>query len=152
MEKNLIKKLMEVGAYDESGKELFDKLNKMGFYYKADMDYFTNECYNIRFENESSTIYINYVNGIEIVTNSDCFIEDMEDVLEDDDDIIMLKQNKAKIKSINPTTFEVKVFGAVLECTSEYKWNAYRLISGKEFIKDLKVFDKDNVDIRRDFK
>ena len=152
MEKNLVKKLMEVGAYDESGKELFDKLNKMGFYYKEDMDYFTNECYNIRFEDESSTIYINYVNGIEIVTNSDCFIEDMEDVLEDDDDIIMLKQNKAKIKSLNPTTFEVKVFGAVLECTSEYKWNAYKLISGEEFVKDLKVFDKDNVDIRRDFR
>ena len=152
MEKNLIKKLMEVGAYDESEKELFDKLNKMGFYYKEDMDYFTNECYNIRFENESSTIYINYVNGIEIVTNSDCFIEDMEDVLEDDDDILMLKQNKAEIRSLSPTTFEVKVFGEVLECVSEYKWNAYRLISGKEFVKDLKVFDKDNVNIRSDFR
>ena len=152
MEKNLIKKLMEVGAYDESEKELFDELNKMGFYYKEDKDYFTNEFYNIRFEDESSTIYINYINGIEITTDSDYFIEDMKDVLEDDDDIIMLKQNKAKIKSLNPITFEIKVFGTVLECTSEYNWNAYRLISGEEFIKDLKVFDKNNVDIRRDFK
>ena len=152
MEKNLVKKLMEVGAYDESEKELFNELNKMGFYFKEDMNYFTNEYYNIRFDNESSTIYINYVNGIEITTDSDYFIEDMKDVLEDDDDIIMLKQNKAKIKSLNPTTFEIKVFGAVLECTSEYNWNAYRLISGEELVKDLKVFDKDNVDIRRDFK
>ena len=152
MEKNLVKKLMEVGAYDESEKELFDELNKMGFYFKEDMNYFTNEYYNIRFDDESSTIYINYVNGIEITTDSDYFIEDMKDVLEDDDDIIMLKQNKAKIKSLNPTTFEIKVFGVVLECTSEYNWNTYRLISEKEFIKDLKVFDKDNVDIRRDFK
>ena len=152
MEKNLIKKLMEVGAYDENEKELFNELNKMGFYFKEDMNYFTNEYYNIRFDDESSTIYINYVNGIEITTDSDYFIEDMKDVLEDDDDIIMLKQNKAKIKSLNPTTFEIKVFGTVLECTSEYNWNAYRLISGEEFIKDLKVFDKNNVDIRRDFK
>ena len=152
MEKNLVKKLMEVGAYDESEKELFDELNKMGFYFKEDMNYFTNEYYNIRFDDESSTIYINYVNGIEITTDSDYFIEDMKDVLEDDDDIIMLKQNKAKIKSLNPTTFEVKVFGVVLECTSEYNWNAYRLISGEEFIKNVKVFNKDNVDIRRDFR
>ena len=152
MEKNLVKKLMEVGAYDENEKELFNELNKMGFYFKEDMNYFTNEYYNIRFDDESSTIYINYVNGIEITTDSDYFIEDMKDVLEDDDDIIMLKQNKAKIKSLNPTTFEIKVFGTVLECTSEYNWNAYRLISGEEFIKDLKVFDKNNVDIRRDFK
>ena len=152
MEKNLVKKLMEVGAYDENEKELFNELNKMGFYFKEDMNYFTNEYYNIRFDDESSTIYINYVNGIEITTDSDYFIEDMKDVLEDDDDIIMLKQNKAKIKSLNPTTFKIKVFGTVLECTSEYNWNAYRLISGEEFIKDLKVFDKNNVDIRRDFK
>ena len=152
MEKNLVKKLMEVGAYDESEKELFNELNKMGFYFKEDMNYFTNEYYNIRFDNESSTIYINYVNGIEITTDSDYFIEDMKDVLEDDDDIIMLKQNKAKIKSLNPTTFEIKVFGVTLECTSEYEWNNYKLISGEEFVKDLKVFDKDNVDIRRDFK
>ena len=150
MEKNLIKKLIEVGAYDESEKELFDELDKMGFYYKEDKDYFTNECYNIRFENE--VIYINYVNGIEIMTFSNCFVEDMKDVLEDDDDIIMLKQNKAEIKSLDPTRFEIKVFGTTLECESEYKWNAYRLISGKEFVKDLKVFDKDNVDIRRDFR
>ena len=152
MEKNLVKKLMEVGAYDESEKELFNELNKMGFYFKEDMNYFTNEYYNIRFDDESSTIYINYVNGIEITTDSDYFIEDMKDVLEDDDDIIMLKQNKAKIKSLNPTTFEIKVFGVVLECTSEYNWNTYRLISGEEFIKNVKVFDKNNVDIRRDFK
>ena len=150
MEKNLVKRLIEVGAYDESEKELFDKLDKMGFYYKEDKDYYTNECYNIRFEND--VIYINYVNGIEIMTSSNCFVEDMEDVLEDDDDIIMLKQNKAKIKSLDPTTFEIKVFGAILKCESEYKWNAYRLVSGEEFIKDLKVFDKDNVDIRRDFR
>ena len=150
MEKNLVKRLIEVGAYDESEKELFDKLDKMGFYYKEDKDYYTNECYNIRFENE--VIYINYVNGIEIMTSSDCFIEDIKDVLEDDDDIVMLKQNKAKIKSLDPTKFEIKVFGVVLECESEYKWNAYKLISGKEFVKDLKVFDKDNVDIRRDFR
>ena len=96
MEKNLIKKLIEVGAYDESEKELFDELDKMGFYYKEDKDYFTNECYNIRFENE--VIYINYINGIEIITSSNDFVEDMEDVLEDDDDIIMLKQNNAKLK------------------------------------------------------
>ena len=152
MEKNLIKKLMKVGAYDESEKELFDELNKMGFYYKEDKGYFTNECYNIRFEDENSTIYINYINGIEITTDSNYFIEDMKDVLEDDDDVIMLKQNKAKIKSLNPNTFEIKVFGAVLECISEYNWNTYKLISGEEFIKDLKVFDKNNVDIRRDFK
>ena len=152
MEKNLVKRLIEVGAYDESEKELFDKLDKMGFYYKEDKDYYTNECYNIRFEDESSIIYINYVNGIEIMTSSNCFVEDMEDVLEDDDDIIMLKQNKAKIKSLDPTTFEIKVFGATLKCKSEYKWNAYKLISGKEFVKDLKVFDKDNIDIRRDFR
>ena len=150
MEKNLVKRLIEVGAYDESEKELFDELDKMGFYYKEDKDYFTNECYNIRFENE--VIYINYVNGIEIMTFSNCFVEDMKDVLEDDDDIIMLKQNKAEIKSLDPTRFEIKVFGTTLECESEYKWNAYRLISGKEFVKDLKVFDKDNVDIRRDFR
>ena len=150
MEKNLVKRLIEVGAYKESEKELFDELDKMGFYYKEDKDYFTNECYNIRFENE--VIYINYVNGIEIMTFSNCFVEDMKDVLEDDDDIIMLKQNKAEIKSLDPTRFEIKVFGTTLECESEYKWNAYRLISGKEFVKDLKVFDKDNVDIRRDFR
>ena len=150
MEKNLVKRLIEVGAYDESEKELFDELDKMGFYYKEDEDYYTNECYNIRFENE--VIYINYVNGIEIMTFSNCFVEDMKEVLEDDDDIIMLKQNKAEIKSLDPTRFEIKVFGTTLECESEYKWNAYRLISGKEFVKDLKVFDKDNVDIRRDFK
>ena len=150
MEKNLVKRLIEVGAYDESEKELFDELDKMGFYYKEDEDYYTNECYNIRFENE--VIYINYVNGIEIMTFSNCFVEDMKEVLEDDDDIIMLKQNKAEIKSLDPTRFEIKVFGTTLECESEYKWNAYRLISGKEFVKDLKVVDKDNVDIRRDFK
>ncbi len=152
MEKNLVKRLIEVGAYDESEKELFDELDKMGFYYKEDENYYTNECYNIRFENESSTIYINYVNGIEIITSSNDFVEDIKDVLEDDDDIIMLKQNKAEIKSLDPTRFEVKVFGAILECDSDYKWNAYRLISGEEFVKDLKVFDKDNVDIRRDFR
>ena len=129
----------------EQRQDFYSQLESLGYYYKEDQGYYTNESINLRIDDDGYTsVTINYIGGEEYMTSVEDLFEDLETELELED-IEYLTSLGAMFKSLNALNFEITIGNTVLKCTSDSSGYNYKLISDT----DLDI-NKDNFDIYRD--
>ena len=126
-------------------QDFYSQLESLGYYYKEDQGYYTNESINLRIDDDGYTsVTINYIGGEEYMTSVEDLFEDLKTELELED-IEYLTSLGAMFKSLNALNFEITIGNTVLKCTSDSSGYNYKLISDT----DLDI-NKDNFDIYRD--
>ena len=126
-------------------QDFYSQLESLGYYYKEDQGYYTNESINLRIDDDGYTsVTINYIGGEEYMTSVEDLFEDLKTELELED-IECLTSLGAMFKSLNALNFEITIGNVVLKCTSDSSGYNYKLISDT----DLDI-NKDNFDIYRD--
>ena len=126
-------------------QDFYSQLESLGYYYKEDQGYYTNESINLRIDDDGYTsVTINYIGGEEYMTSIEDLFEDLKTELELED-IEYLTSLGAMFKSLNALNFEITIGNVVLKCTSDSSGYNYKLISDT----DLDI-NKDNFDIYRD--
>ena len=129
----------------EQRQDFYSQLESLGYYYKEDQGYYTNESINLRIDDDGYTsVTINYIGGEEYMTSVEDLFEDLKTELELED-IEYLTSLGAMFKSLNALNFEITIDNTVLKCTSDSSGYNYKLISDT----DLDI-NKDNFDIYRD--
>ena len=129
----------------EQRQDFYSQLESLGYYYKEDQGYYTNESINLRIDDDGYTsVTINYIGGEEYMTSVEDLFEDLKTELELED-IEYLTSLGAMFKSLNALNFEITISNVVLKCTSDSSGYNYKLISDT----DLDI-NKDNFDIYRD--
>lgn len=129
----------------EQRQDFYSQLESLGYYYKEDQGYYTNESINLRIDDDGYTsVTINYIGGEEYMTSVEDLFEDLKTELELED-IEYLTSLGAMFKSLNALNFEITIGNTVLKCTSDSSGYNYKLISDT----DLDI-NKDNFDIYRD--
>ena len=129
----------------EQRQDFYSQLESLGYYYKEDQGYYTNESINLRIDDDGYTsVTINYIGGEEYMTSVEDLFEDLKTELELED-IEYLTSLGAMFKSLNALNFEITIGNVVLKCTSDSSGYNYKLISDTEL--DI---NKDNFDIYRD--
>ena len=129
----------------EQRQDFYSQLESLGYYYKEDQGYYTNESINLRIDDDGYTsVTINYIAGEEYMTSVEDLFEDLKTELELED-IEYLTSLGAMFKSLNALNFEITIGNVVLKCTSDSSGYNYKLISDT----DLDI-NKDNFDIYRD--
>ena len=129
----------------EQRQDFYSQLESLGYYYKEDQGYYTNESINLRIDDDGYTsVTINYIGGEEYMTSVEDLFEDLKTELELED-IEYLTSLGAMFKSLNALNFEITIGNIVLKCTSDSSGYNYKLISDT----DLDI-NKDNFDIYRD--
>lgn len=129
----------------EQRQDFYSQLESLGYYYKEDQGYYTNESINLRIDDDGYTsVTINYIGGEEYMTSVEDLFEDLKTELELED-IEYLTSLGAMFKSLNALNFEITIGNVVLKCTSNSSGYNYKLISDT----DLDI-NKDNFDIYRD--
>lgn len=129
----------------EQRQDFYSQLESLGYYYKEDQGYYTNESINLRIDDDGYTsVTINYIGGEEYMTSIEDLFEDLKTELELED-IEYLTSLGAMFKSLNALNFEITIGNTVLKCTSDSSGYNYKLISDT----DLDI-NKDNFDIYRD--
>ena len=129
----------------EQRQDFYFQLESLGYYYKEDQGYYTNESINLRIDDDGYTsVTINYIGGEEYMTSVEDLFEDLKTELELED-IEYLTSLGAMFKSLNALNFEITIGNVVLKCTSDSSGYNYKLISDT----DLDI-NKDNFDIYRD--
>ena len=126
-------------------QDFYSQLESLGYYYKEDQGYYTNESINLRIDDDGYTsVTINYIGGEEYMTSVEDLFEDLKTELELED-IEYLTSLGAMFKSLNALNFEITIGNVVLKCTSDSSGYNYKLVSDT----DLNI-NKDNFDIYRD--
>ena len=126
-------------------QDFYSQLESLGYYYKEDQGYYTNESINLRIDDDGYTsVTINYIGGEEYMTSIEDLFEDLKTELELED-IEYLTSLGAMFKSLNALNFEITISNVVLKCTSDSSGYNYKLVSDT----DLDI-NKDNFDIYRD--
>ena len=126
----------------EQRQDFYSQLESLGYYYKEDQGYYTNESINLRIDDDGYTsVTINYIGGEEYMTSVEDLFEDLKTELELED-IEYLTSLGAMFKSLNALNFEITIGNTVLKCTSDSSGYNYKLISDT----DLDI-NKDNFDI-----
>ena len=129
----------------EQRQDFYSQLESLGYYYKEDQGYYTNESINLRIDDDGYTsVTINYIGGEEYMTSVEDLFEDLKTELELED-IEYLTSLGAMFKSLNALNFEITIGNTVLKCTSDSSGYNYKLVSDT----DLDI-NKDNFDIYRD--
>ena len=129
----------------EQRQDFYSQLESLGYYYKEDQGYYTNESINLRIDDDGYTsVTINYIGGEEYMTSVEDLFEDLKTELELED-IEYLTSLGAMFKSLNALNFEITIGNVILKCTSDSSGYNYKLISDT----DLDI-NKDNFDIYRD--
>ena len=129
----------------EQRQDFYSQLESLGYYYKKDQGYYTNESINLRIDDDGYTsVTINYIGGEEYMTSVEDLFEDLKTELELED-IEYLTSLGAMFKSLNALNFEITIGNTVLKCTSDSSGYNYKLVSDT----DLDI-NKDNFDIYRD--
>ena len=129
----------------EQRQDFYSQLESLGYYYKEDQGYYTNESINLRIDDDGYTsVTINYIGGEEYMTSVEDLFEDLKTELELED-IEYLTSLGAMFKSLNALNFEITIGNVVLKCTSDSSGYNYKLVSDT----DLDI-NKDNFDIYRD--
>lgn len=129
----------------EQRQDFYSQLESLGYYYKEDQGYYTNESINLRIDDDGYTsVTINYIGGEEYMTSVEDLFEDLKTELELED-IEYLTSLGAMFKSLNALNFEITIGNVVLKCTSDSSGYNYKLVSDT----DLDI-NKDNFDIYKD--
>ena len=100
-------------------QDFYSQLESLGYYYKEDQGYYTNESINLRIDDDGYTsVTINYIGGEEYMTSVEDLFEDLKTELELED-IEYLTSLGAMFKSLNALNFEITIGNVVLKCTSD---------------------------------
>ena len=129
----------------EQRSDFYNQLESLGYYYKEQDGYFTNEYINLRIDDDGYTaVDINYIGGEQLETNVEDLFEDLQTELEMED-IEYFQSLNAMFESLNALTFRITIGNVVLQCSTNA--NGYNYTLKSETNLDV---DTSNIDIYKD--
>lgn len=129
----------------EQRSDFYKQLESLGYYYKEQDGYYTNEYINLRIDDDGYTaVDINYIGGEQLETNVEDLFEDLQTELEMED-IEYFQSLNAMFKSLNALTFRITIGNVVLQCSTNA--NGYNYTLKSETNLDV---DASNIDIYKD--
>lgn len=129
----------------EQRSDFYNQLKNLGYYYKEQDGYYTNEYINLRIDDDGYTVVdINYIGGAQEMTNVEDLFEDLQTELEMED-IEYFQSLNAIFESLNALTFKITIGNVVLQCATNR--NGYNYTLKSETNLDV---DKSNIDIYKD--
>lgn len=143
MQKKTDKRVHELEV--EQRSDFYKQLENLGYYYKEQDGYYTNEYINLRIDDDGYTVVdINYIGGAQEMTNVEDLFEDLQTELEMED-IEYFQSLNAIFESLNALTFKITIGNVVLQCATNR--NGYNYTLKSETNLDV---DKSNIDIYKD--
>lgn len=129
----------------EQRSDFYNQLESLGYHYKEQDGYYTNECINLRIDDDGYTaVDINYIGGEQLETNVEDLFEDLQTELEMED-IEYFQSLNAMFESLNALTFRITIGKVVLQCSTNA--NGYNYTLKSETNLDV---DASNIDIYKD--
>lgn len=129
----------------EQRSDFYNQLENLGYHYKEQDGYYTNECINLRIDDDGYTaVDINYIGGEQLETNVEDLFEDLQTELEMED-IEYFQSLNAMFESLNALTFRITIGNVVLQCSTNA--NGYNYTLKSETNLDI---DTSNIDIYKD--
>lgn len=129
----------------EQRSDFYNQLESLGYYYKEQDGYYTNEYINLRIDDDGYTaVDINYIGGEQLETNVEDLFEDLQTELEMED-IEYFQSLNAMFESLNALTFRITIGKVVLQCSTNA--NGYNYTLKSETNLDV---DTSNIDIYKD--
>ena len=129
----------------EQRSDFYKQLESLGYYYKEQDGYYTNEYINLRIDDDGYTaVDINYIGGEQLETNVEDLFEDLQTELEMED-IEYFQSLNAMFESLNALTFRITIGNVVLQCSTNA--NGYNYTLKSETNLDV---DTSNIDIYKD--
>lgn len=129
----------------EQRSDFYNQLESLGYHYKEQDGYYTNEYINLRIDDDGYTaVDINYIGGEQLETNVEDLFEDLQTELEMED-IEYFQSLNAVFESLNALTFRITIGNVVLHCSTNRNGYNYSLKSET----NLDV-DTSNIDIYKD--
>lgn len=129
----------------EQRSDFYNQLESLGYHYKEQDGYYTNECINLRIDDDGYTaVDINYIGGEQLETNVEDLFEDLQTELEMED-IEYFQSLNAMFESLNALTFRITIGKIVLQCSTNA--NGYNYTLKSETNLDV---DTSNIDIYKD--
>lgn len=129
----------------EQRADFYKQVESLGYYYKEQDGYYTNEYINLRIDDDGYTaVDINYIGGEQLETNVEDLFEDLQTELEMED-IEYFQSLNAMFESLNALTFRITIGKVVLQCSTNA--NGYNYTLKSETNLDV---DASNIDIYKD--
>lgn len=129
----------------EQRSDFYNQLESLGYHYKEQDGYYTNECINLRIDDDGYTaVDINYIGGEQLETNVEDLFEDLQTELEMED-IEYFQSLNAMFESLNALTFRITIGKIILQCSTNA--NGYNYTLKSETNLDV---DTSNIDIYKD--
>ena len=129
----------------EQRSDFYKQLESLGYHYKEQDGYYTNEYINLRIDDDGYTaVDINYIGGEQLETNVEDLFEDLQTELEMED-IQYFQSLNAMFESLNALTFRITIGNVVLQCSTNA--NGYNYTLKSETNLDV---DTSNIDIYKD--
>lgn len=129
----------------EQRADFYKQVESLGYYYKEQDDYYTNEYINLRiYDGGYTAVDINYIGGEQTMTNVEDLFEDLQTELEMED-IEYFKSLNAMFESLNALTFRITIGNVILQCSTNR--NGYNYTLKSETSLDV---DTSNIDIYKD--
>ena len=129
----------------EQRSDFYNQLESLGYYYKEQDGYYTNEYINLRIDDDGYTaVDINYIGGEQLETNVEDLFEDLQTELEMED-IEYFQSLNAMFESLNALTFRITIGNVILQCSTNA--NGYNYALKSETSLDV---DVSNIDIYKD--
>lgn len=129
----------------EQRSDFYKQLENLGYRYKEQDGYYTNEYINLRIDDDGYTaVDINYIGGEQLETNVEDLFEDLQTELEMED-IEYFQSLNAMFESLNALTFRITIGKVVLQCSTNA--NGYNYTLKSETNLDV---DASNIDIYKD--
>lgn len=129
----------------EQRADFYKQVESLGYYYKEQDDYYTNEYINLRiYDGGYTAVDINYIGGEQTMTNVEDLFEDLQTELEMED-IEYFKSLNAMFESLNALTFRITIGKVVLQCSTNRNGYNYTLKSETNLDVDIS-----NIDIYKD--
>lgn len=129
----------------EQRSDFYNQLESLGYYYKEQDGYYTNEYINLRIDDDGYTaVDINYIGGEQLETNVEDLFEDLQTELEMED-IEYFQSLNAMFESLNALTFRITIGNVILQCSTNANGYNYTLKSETNLDVDIS-----NIDIYKD--
>lgn len=129
----------------EQRSDFYKQLENLGYHYKEQDGYYTNEYINLRIDDDGYTaVDINYIGGEQLETNVEDLFEDLQTELEMED-IEYFQSLNAMFESLNALTFRITIGKIILQCSTNA--NGYNYTLKSETNLDV---DTSNIDIYKD--
>ena len=129
----------------EQRSDFYKQLESLGYHYKEQDGYYTNEYINLRIDDDGYTaVDINYIGGEQLETNVEDLFDDLQTELEMED-IEYFQSLNAMFESLNALTFRITIGKVILQCSTNANGYNYSLKSETNLDVDIS-----NIDIYKD--